>query len=132
MPGTLAAIDEAAEVLYSHSDFHKGAFNLYRVAHRRTRYKSAGSVDRDVGSETSNGPRKTTPTAFSAELLRIRQHAGLSQPQLAKALGVKAYNDLSKYKRDVNESSLMTLLAYSRLAKVRVEELIDDDLNLEI
>lgn len=32
VPGTLAAIDEAAEVLYSHSDFHKGAYDLYRVA----------------------------------------------------------------------------------------------------
>ena len=32
VPGTLAAIDEAAEVLYSHSDFHKGVYALYRVA----------------------------------------------------------------------------------------------------
>lgn len=32
VPGTLAAIDEAAAALYSHSDFHKGAFELYRIA----------------------------------------------------------------------------------------------------
>jgi len=32
VPQALSAIDEAAEVLYSHSDFHKGAYELYRVA----------------------------------------------------------------------------------------------------
>jgi len=40
--------------------------------------------------------------------------------------------DISKYEHNINEPSLMTLLSYSRLAGVRVEDLIDDELNLEI
>ena len=32
VPDTLDALNEAAEVLYSHSHFHKCAYDLYRVA----------------------------------------------------------------------------------------------------
>jgi transcriptional regulator with XRE-family HTH domain len=77
------------------------------------------------------GYARPTPKALSAEATANPEHAGLSQPQLAKALGVKAYNDLSKFELGKNEPSLMTLLAYSRFAGVRVEDLIDDDLTLQ-
>jgi transcriptional regulator with XRE-family HTH domain len=63
----------------------------------------------------------------------VRKHspAGLSQGKLAKVLGVRDYTDISKYEHNKNEPSLMTLLSYARAAGVRVEDLIDDALNLE-
>ncbi|HKU73365.1 MAG TPA: helix-turn-helix transcriptional regulator [Pyrinomonadaceae bacterium] len=77
------------------------------------------------------GYARPRPQRLAAKLFLIRRKLGLSQPQLAKRLGVRTYNDISKYEHDKNEPSLMTLLSYARVAGVRVEDIIDDDLNLE-
>ncbi|HKU74493.1 MAG TPA: helix-turn-helix transcriptional regulator [Pyrinomonadaceae bacterium] len=77
------------------------------------------------------GYARPRPQHLSAKLLQIRRTLKLSQPQLAKRLGILNYTDISKYELNRNEPSLMTLLAYSRLSGVRIEVIIDDDLNLE-
>jgi len=57
---------------------------------------------------------------------------GLSQPQLAKRLDAGIpYNDISKYEHDRNEPPLAVLLAYSRVARIPLEQIVDDHLDLE-
>lgn len=77
------------------------------------------------------GHARPRPKRLAQKLLQIRTTLGLSQSQIAKQIGLREYTTVSKYEHDVNEPSLMTLLNYSRIANVRVEDLIDDELNLE-
>ena len=70
------------------------------------------------------------PKHLAAKLLQIRHSLGLSQPKLAKVLGVRAYNDISKYELDKNEPPLFVLLAYSRAAGIPLERIVDDELTL--
>ena len=76
------------------------------------------------------GHARPRPQQLAAKLLRIRLNLKLSQSQIAKRLGISNYTDISKYELNKNEPSLVTLLAYSRLAGVRVEAIIDDDQDL--
>jgi len=78
------------------------------------------------------GHARPRPTHLAEKLLRIRRSLGMSQPQIAKLLGVKAYTDVSKYELNRNEPPLVVLLAYSRIAGVRLEEIVDDDLALNL
>lgn len=77
------------------------------------------------------GYPRPRPQHLAAKLLKIRLDLKLSQPQLAKRLGVERYNDVSKWERNVNEPALTTLLAYARLAGISVESLIDDQINFQ-
>jgi transcriptional regulator with XRE-family HTH domain len=77
------------------------------------------------------GHARPRPKRLAEKLLQIRTMLGLSQSKLAKRIGVEAYTTISKFEHNVNEPSLMTLLAYAKLAGVRVEDLIDDALNLQ-
>jgi transcriptional regulator with XRE-family HTH domain len=79
------------------------------------------------------GYPRPRPKHLAAKLLRIRQALGISQVQLAKRLDAGIpYNDISKYELNKNEPPLMVLLAYSRVAGVRLEEIVDDDLALDL
>ena len=73
------------------------------------------------------------PTKLGRKLAKIRAYLGLSQDGLVRALGLTAKltrNDISKYERGLREPSLSVLLKYARAAKVNVEVIIDDDLDL--
>jgi transcriptional regulator with XRE-family HTH domain len=76
------------------------------------------------------GYKRPRPEYLADKLLLIRRRLKLSQPQLAKLLNVRNYTDISHYEHNQNEPPLAVLLAYSRAAKVSVENLIDDDLDL--
>lgn len=77
------------------------------------------------------GYPRPRPKHLAAKLLRIRKALGLSQPQLAERLNAGIpYNDISKYEHDKNEPPLAVLLAYSRASKIRIENIIDDDMDL--
>jgi transcriptional regulator with XRE-family HTH domain len=78
------------------------------------------------------GHVRPRPRLLASKLLTIRQELGLSQPQIAKRLGIQEYTNVSKYERDINEPSLMIVLAYARLAEIPVEYLIDDRLDLPL
>jgi transcriptional regulator with XRE-family HTH domain len=54
----------------------------------------------------------------------------MSQGEIAKALGIDNRASISGYERGEREPPLPILLAYARLAKVSVESLIDDDLDV--
>ncbi len=49
------------------------------------------------------GHARPRPKHLAAKLLGIRQRLDLSQPQLAKRIGVQQYTDISKYERNINE-----------------------------
>jgi transcriptional regulator with XRE-family HTH domain len=56
---------------------------------------------------------------------------GFSQTEMAKRLHLKkAYTVISSYERGTREPDLVTLLSYARLAKVPLENLVDDDASL--
>jgi transcriptional regulator with XRE-family HTH domain len=76
------------------------------------------------------GSPRPRPKHLAEKLLQIRHSLGLSQPKLAKVLGVRAYNDISKYELDRNEPPLFVLLAYSRASDIPLERIIDDELIL--
>jgi len=79
------------------------------------------------------GHARPRPQLLASKLLQIRQWLGISQSQLVKRLGVQNqihYPNISKYELDKNEPPLGILLAYSRVAGIPVERIIDDDLDL--
>ena len=76
------------------------------------------------------GHARPRPEFLAEKLLLIRRRLKLSQPQLAKRLGIRDYTMISKYEHDLNEPPLAVLLAYSRAARIPLEIIIDDDLDL--
>src|SRR3977135_1218399 len=73
------------------------------------------------------------PTKLGRKLGQIRTYMGVSQEGLVRALGLSAKltrNDISKYERGLREPALPVLLKYARAARVNVEVIIDDDLEL--
>ena len=79
------------------------------------------------------GSARPRPRRLAEKLLQIRQSFELSQSQMVKQLGVADlihYNNISKYELDKNEPPLMILLAYAKVARVHLEEIVDDDIDL--
>jgi transcriptional regulator with XRE-family HTH domain len=73
------------------------------------------------------------PERLAEKLAQIRASLGVSQNELLMRLGVGDeidYTAISKYELGRNEPSLIILLRYARVAGVRVENLIDDALDL--
>jgi transcriptional regulator with XRE-family HTH domain len=72
------------------------------------------------------------PKNLAAKLLAIREKIGASQSQLAKLLNFdKGAARICEYEHGVREPSLLTLLRYSKLARVSINVLVDDDLELK-
>ncbi|MGB8509854.1 MAG: helix-turn-helix transcriptional regulator [Pyrinomonadaceae bacterium] len=71
------------------------------------------------------------PTHLGTKLLTIRQKLGFSQTQMCKALelGIN-YSAISNYELGTREPSMPMLLRYARLARIPLEILIDDEMNL--
>ncbi len=69
------------------------------------------------------------PVNLPTKLLAIRKRLKLSQNQFGKKLGLDARR-LSEYESGRREPNLMVLLHYARAAKVRLEIIIDDTLEL--
>jgi transcriptional regulator with XRE-family HTH domain len=75
--------------------------------------------------------RRRRPKKLPRKLLAIRKALGMSQTEMAKALKLTtAYTSVSGFERGKREPDLITLLYYSKLAKVPMETLVDDKLNL--
>ena len=79
------------------------------------------------------GSARPRPRRLAEKLLQIRRSLGLSQSEMVKQMGVAEmihYTNVSKYELDKNEPPLMILLAYAKLARVHLEEIVDDDIDL--
>jgi transcriptional regulator with XRE-family HTH domain len=73
------------------------------------------------------------PARLGQKLAQIRASLELSQEGMVRALAPAdqlTRNDISKYERDVREPSLIVLLRYARIAKISVDVLLDDKLDL--
>jgi transcriptional regulator with XRE-family HTH domain len=67
------------------------------------------------------------PEHLAAKLLAIRQKLNLSQSELIAKLDCNlSTGRISEYESGTRIPSLLTLLAYSKLARVSVNALIDD------
>src|SRR5438128_12603278 len=79
------------------------------------------------------GHARPRPRRLAEKLKQIRLALGLSQTEMHRRLRAEEqipYTRISDYELDKNEPSLMTVLAYARLARVRMEEIVDDGLDL--
>lgn len=73
------------------------------------------------------------PARLAEKLLHIRKVLGLSQKDLIRRLGLSdelVQANISQYESGVREPTLKDLLKYARLARVYVDVLIDDDIDL--
>ena len=77
---------------------------------------------------------RSRPKRLGEKLLLIRTRLGLTQPELIKELAVKGEklypSAVSLFEAGKREPSLPVLLAYSRLAGVTINELVDDMVGL--
>ena len=75
--------------------------------------------------------RRGRPKRLPSKLLVLRQRLGMSQSEIAEALKLNVhYSAVSNYEKGSREPDLLILLRYARLAKVSVESLIDDKMDL--
>jgi transcriptional regulator with XRE-family HTH domain len=73
------------------------------------------------------------PKRLAEKLLQIRTALDLSQSEMLKRLDVEDqidYTAISKYELGRNEPSLIILLRYARVARVHMEDLVDDEMDL--
>jgi len=79
---------------------------------------------------TKGRPR---PANLSRKLRQIRINLKLSQAETVRRLG---FGDsfhvgrISEYESNMREPSLLVLLAYARLARVHLEDIVDDAIDL--
>ena len=77
---------------------------------------------------------RSRPNRLGEKLRLIRLHFGLTQPALIKRLAVRGEtlypSSISLFEQGGREPSLLVLLAYSKLAGVTINELVDDQVKL--
>ncbi len=64
------------------------------------------------------------------KLLLIRQFLNVSQPVMAQLLELPNTSRVSEYERGIREPNLMVTLRYSRLGKVSMASVVDDEVNV--
>jgi len=79
------------------------------------------------------GHARRRPKRLAEKLLEIREALGLSQREMVERLEVKMpYKNISNYERDKSEPPIEVLLAYARVAKVPLAQIVDDDADLTL
>jgi transcriptional regulator with XRE-family HTH domain len=77
---------------------------------------------------------RSRPNRLGEKLRLIRIYYGLTQSELINRLAVKGESlypsSISLFEQGGREPSLLVLLAYSNLAGVTINELVDDKVNL--
>lgn len=76
---------------------------------------------------------REAPARLAEKLVQIREGLELSQDGMIRCMGVTekiTREDISKYERGVRQPSLLVVLEYARAAKVPMEVLVDDRLDL--
>jgi transcriptional regulator with XRE-family HTH domain len=73
------------------------------------------------------------PQKIARKLRVIRARLGVSQTGMQRLLKVNGtYGRISEYERGKRVPTILTLLAYARAAKVPLEEIVDDEMELTI
>ena len=71
------------------------------------------------------------PKHLPAKLLEIRERLGLSQSEMIRLLDSQMpCARISEYESGTREPNLLLLLAYSRVARIPLEKIIDDALTI--
>ena len=73
------------------------------------------------------------PDRLAEKLLQIRNSLNLSQSEMLKRLGFEDrinYRRISEFERGDAEPPLPVLLQYARVARVHMEDIVDDELEL--
>ena len=79
------------------------------------------------------GHARPRPKRLAEKLLQIREALGLSQKEMAERLGnYRTSQHISKYERGKSGPPIEVVLAYSRLANVQIEQIVDDELDLNL
>ena len=79
------------------------------------------------------GSPRPRPERLAEKLRDIRIGLGLSQTQMLKQLEMQErlhYGRISEYESGKREPTLMTILQYARAARVHIEDIVDDELDL--
>lgn len=79
------------------------------------------------------GQSRWRPARLAQKLLHIRRTLNLSQSKLHKELGVEEeidYNRISDYERNKFDPPLPVLAEYARVARIHLEFIVDDRLDL--
>lgn len=78
---------------------------------------------------------RSRPKRLGEKLLLIRTRLGLTQAEMVKRLKVKGEtlypSTISLYEQNKREPSLLTLLAYSNVSGLTINELVDDKVKLD-
>jgi transcriptional regulator with XRE-family HTH domain len=79
--------------------------------------------------------RRAMPKKLGKKMKQIRESLGMSQREIVKALNYKdtplRASQISQYETGQREPTMMLVLAYARLAKIPMEDLVDDKMKLE-
>jgi transcriptional regulator with XRE-family HTH domain len=79
------------------------------------------------------GHTKNRPKRLAEKLLQIRKALGLSQREMAERLGnYRTHHHISKYERGNSVPPIEVVLAYSRVANVTMNQIVDDDVDLPL
>lgn len=84
------------------------------------------------------GSARPQPKKLAAKLRQIRASLDLTQHQLVESLksakkGLRVYpGNISRFEQGLREPTLDVLLAYSRVAGVNIDSLVDDDVELRL
>jgi transcriptional regulator with XRE-family HTH domain len=72
------------------------------------------------------------PKRLAEKLAHIRKSLGLSQSQLVRLLDLDNLDNcrISEYENNVREPSLITLLVYSNLVGITINNMVDDSVDL--
>jgi len=79
------------------------------------------------------GNPRPKPKRLAEKLRAVRLGLGLSQTEMLRRLGLEDsmhYSRISEYEQGTREPSLLTLLEYTHVAGVHMEELVDDAVDL--
>ena len=82
------------------------------------------------------GSSRPQPKGLAAKLRQIRTSLGLTQQEMVKRLKSQRVQltlypgNISRFEQGLREPPLLVLLAYARIARITIDVLVDDDLEL--
>lgn len=99
------------------------------LARRRTTPRII-SVNCGGRSNNSMGNARPRLKLMPEKLLLIREYLNVNEPVMARLLGLSKTGHVSDYENGVREPNLMVTLGYSRLGKVSMASVVDDEVNV--
>lgn len=89
------------------------------------------SLGRTRPTRKASKRKRPTPKLLPEKLRAIREQLGMSQSEIARAIGIADRSTISGYERGEREPPLPVLLAYSKLATISTDILINDEFTIE-